>query len=71
MLSSNGAARRFCRVVWREPRQVGVKFTRSLADAANAAPADAANATLVPQADADAAAANNSAPPQAAADNNN
>ena len=26
MLSSNGAARRFCRVVWRKPTQMGVKF---------------------------------------------
>jgi hypothetical protein len=49
MLSSNGAARRFCRVVWRKPTQVGVKFERSLADAANATPA--------PKADADASAA--------------
>ena len=71
MLSSNGAARRFCRVVWRKPRQVGVKFARSLADAANAAPADAANARLVPQADADAAVAKNSAPPQAGPDKDN
>ena len=79
MLSSNGAARRFCRVVWRKPRQVGVKFARSLADAANAAPADAANAapadaanaTLVPQVDADAAVAKNSAPPQAGPDKDN
>ena len=71
MLSSNGAARRFCRVVWRKPHQVGVKFERSLAGAANAAPADAANATLVPQADADTAAANNSAPPQAGPDKDN
>jgi hypothetical protein len=70
MLSSNGAARRFCRVVWRKPRQVGVKFARSLADAANAAPT-AANATLVPQADADAAVAKNSAPPQAGPDKDN
>jgi hypothetical protein len=49
MLSSNGAARRFCRVMWRKPTQVGVKFERSLADAANA--------TLAPKADADAPAA--------------
>jgi len=46
MLSSNGAARRFCRVMWRKPTQVGVKFERSLADAANA--------TLAPKSDADA-----------------
>jgi len=37
MLSSNGAARRFCRVVWRKPHQVGVKFAASFAEAANAA----------------------------------
>jgi hypothetical protein len=41
LLSSNGAARRFCRVVWRKPTQMGVKFERSLADAASA--------TLTPQ----------------------
>lgn len=34
MLSSNGAPRRFCRVIWRKPNQVGVKFERSLAEAA-------------------------------------
>ncbi len=28
LLSSNGAARRKCRVVWRKPRQIGVKFER-------------------------------------------
>ena len=49
LLSSNGAARRFCRVVWRKPTQMGVKFERSLADAANA--------TLTPKADAQAAPA--------------
>ena len=49
MLSSNGAARRFCRLMWRKPNQVGVKFERSLADAANA--------TLAPKPDADASAA--------------
>ena len=49
MLSSNGAARRFCCVMWRKPTQVGVKFERSLADAANA--------TLAPKADADTSAA--------------
>ena len=56
MLSSNGAARRFCRVMWRKPTQVGVKFERSLADAENA--------TLAPKADADAPAT--SAPDAAA-----
>jgi len=37
LLSSNGAARRFCRVVWRKPQQIGVKFERSFAEAVNAA----------------------------------
>lgn len=36
MLSSNGAARRIYRVVWRKLTQMGVKFERSLAAAANA-----------------------------------
>jgi hypothetical protein len=43
LLSSNGAARRFCRVVWRKPHQLGVKFEASFAAAANPArpsPAD-------------------------------
>ena len=57
LLSSNGAARRFCRVVWRKPTQMGVIFTRSLAEAANP--------TLVPQADADVQAAPELAPVQA------
>jgi PilZ domain-containing protein len=26
LLAANGAARRRCRVVWRKPRQIGVKF---------------------------------------------
>ncbi len=26
LLSANGAARRYCRVVWRQPRQIGVHF---------------------------------------------
>jgi hypothetical protein len=55
LLSSNGAARRICRVVWRKPTQMGVKFERSLADAAKA--------TLAPQADADAQAAQDAEPP--------
>src|ERR1019366_3930684 len=54
LLSSNGAARRFCRVVWRKPTQMGVKFERSLADAANA--------TLAPKADADVPAPDAAAP---------
>ena len=41
--------------VWRKPTQIGVKFERSLADAANA--------TLAPKADADASAAPANAEP--------
>ncbi len=37
-LSHNGAARRLCKVVWRKPRQVGVKFEPHLAVAGRAAP---------------------------------
>jgi hypothetical protein len=46
MLSSNGAARRFCRMVWRKPHQVGVKFEKSFAEAAK--PATSADAAAVP-----------------------
>lgn len=54
MLTSNGAARRYCRVVWRKPTQVGVKFERSLAEAAQAslAPKSAADAKATPAPDA-------------------
>ena len=38
-LSSNGAARRVCRVVWRKPTQLGVKFERTFAEAGTPAPA--------------------------------
>ena len=48
MLSSNGAARRFCRVVWRKPTQIGVKFERSLAEAAEASKTPAADVAAVP-----------------------
>lgn len=41
-LSNNGSARRVCRVVWRKPAQIGVKFERSFAEAERA---DAANKT--------------------------
>ena len=51
----DGAARRFCRVVWRKPTQMGVKFERSLADAANA--------TLAPKSDADVPAPDDAAAP--------
>ena len=46
MLTSNGAARRYCRVMWRKPTQVGVKFAKTLADAALAPklPGDASGA---------------------------
>jgi hypothetical protein len=44
MLTSNGAARRFCRVIWRKPNQVGVKFERSLAEAMEAARTPKSNA---------------------------
>jgi hypothetical protein len=32
-LSNNGSARRICRVVWRNPNQLGVRFERSMAAA--------------------------------------
>ena len=31
LLAGNGSAQRTCRVVWRKPQQVGVKFERRLA----------------------------------------
>ncbi|HTQ83200.1 MAG TPA: PilZ domain-containing protein [Pseudolabrys sp.] len=40
LLSGTGSARRSCRVVWREPGQVGVAFERRLSETA---------ATLVPK----------------------
>jgi hypothetical protein len=49
MLTINGAARRYCRVIWRKPTRVGVKFEGSLAEAAKA--------SLAPKSDADAKAA--------------
>ena len=60
LLSGTGSARRSCRVVWRQPGQIGVVFERRLSDhaaVASAAKADAAEASLAPKADADAAAA--------------
>jgi hypothetical protein len=50
MLTSNGAAKRFCRVMWRKPNQVGVHFTRTLAEAAVPAPKSEANAQAAPEA---------------------
>ena len=49
LLTSNGSARRKCRVVWRKPRQVGVSFERRLNGGDQA--------SLVPKPDADAASA--------------
>ncbi len=57
MLSSNGAARRFCRVVWRKPTQIGVKFERSLAEAAEASKTPAADLAAVPSEVSEAATA--------------
>jgi|SRR5579864_4014970 len=37
MLTSTGSARRFCRVMWRKPNQIGVQFAHSLAEAAEPA----------------------------------
>jgi hypothetical protein len=48
LLSSNGAARRFCRVVWRRPRQIGVKFEASFAAAANPAHPSSADESAAP-----------------------
>ena len=45
LLSANGAARRYCHVVWRKPNQVGVKFEAALPESSEA--------TLAPKSDAD------------------
>lgn len=45
MLSANGAARRYCQVVWRQPHQVGVRF--------EAPPADTETTGLAPALDPD------------------
>jgi hypothetical protein len=55
LLSGNGSARRKCSVVWRKPRQIGVKFERRL-------PAGV-RATLVPKLDAGMDAAKAAAEP--------
>lgn len=57
LLSGSGSARRDCRVVWRAPAQIGVAFEKR--------PSDAANATLVPKPNADAAAAKPDVKPEA------
>ena len=49
LLSGNGLAKRKCRVVWRTARQIGVKLDRRFADPAQA--------TLVPELDANVNAA--------------
>jgi PilZ domain len=49
MLANNAAARRYCRVIWRKPTRVGVKFERNMAEAGEA--------TLAPKSDADQKAA--------------
>lgn|ERR1700688_2105066 len=46
LLSANGAARRYCQVVWRQPNKVGVKFEASLPEGSQA--------TVAPKSDADA-----------------
>jgi hypothetical protein len=48
LLSNNGAARRACRVVWREQRQLGVRFEQRVA---------AYNVAMVPKPKPEAAAA--------------
>jgi hypothetical protein len=67
MLTSSGAARRFCRVMWRKPTQVGVQFARSLADAASTAlaPKPDADASAAPASDAPVPASANPAPAEA------
>lgn len=54
-LSANGAARRICRVVWRKPHQIGVKFELRLAaaDRASLVPRLMADSQAEAQADAD------------------
>jgi len=60
LLSGTGSARRSCRVIWRQPGQIGVAFERRLSDHAAVAPTakvDGAAVRLAPKADADTAAA--------------
>lgn len=40
LLSSSGAARRYCRVIWRRPKLAGVRFETSLAEAAKPVSSD-------------------------------
>jgi hypothetical protein len=55
LLSGTGTARRACQVMWRKPKQIGVKFESHLADAESA--------TLVPKPDAETQAAKANAEP--------
>jgi len=57
LLSANGAARRYCQVVWRQPNKVGVKFEASLPDGTGAPLAPKADADADAKADADVKAA--------------
>jgi hypothetical protein len=45
LLAANGAARRQCRVIWRQPRQLGVKFDTWLDERVRAAKAPKLNAS--------------------------
>ncbi len=51
LLAENGAARRRCRVIWRKPRQVGVKFETWLDERVRAtkAPKDNPGAEAAPK----------------------
>ncbi len=53
MLTSNGAARRYCRIMWRKPTQVGVLFHHGMAEAqaAASAPTTAADKKAAPSPD--------------------
>ena len=44
LLAGNGAARRKCRVIWRKPQQVGVKFENWLDERVQAARGPKSNA---------------------------
>ena len=55
LLAENGSARRRCRVIWRKPRELGVKFKTRLDGGVRAA--------LVPKAHAGASVASKEAEP--------
>jgi hypothetical protein len=50
MLSANGSARRACRVVWRNPQQIGVKFDKNADPAMPARPVPTAETGAAPAA---------------------